>query len=110
MSSSKNFNQLWQGIQELKETMLIKNKRLDKLTAIENKLDGIQQKMVEYENKLNQLEKEKEQLRDKMVQKTNLLVFQLDRQDQYIRRENILFYGVEENKEDNDDGERFCSK
>ena len=73
MSSSKNFNQLWQGIQELKETMLIKNKRLDKLTAIENKLDGIQQKMVEYENKLNQLEKEKEQLRDKMVQKTNLL-------------------------------------
>ena len=73
MSSSKNFNQLWQGIQELKETMLIQNKRLDKLTAIENKLDGIQQKMIEYENKLNQLEKEKEQLRDKMVQETNLL-------------------------------------
>ena len=85
MSSSKNFNQLWQGIQELKDTMLIQNKRLDKLTTIENKLDGIQKKMVEYENKLNQLEKE--QLRDKMVQKTNLLVFQLDRQDQYIRRE-----------------------
>ena len=92
MSSSKNFNQLWQGIQELKETMFIQNKRLDKLTTIENKLDGILQKMVEYENKLNQLEKEKEkeQLRDKMVQKTNLLVFQLDRQDHYIRRENIL--------------------
>jgi len=53
MSSSKNFTQLWQGIQELKETMLIQNKRLDKLTTIENKLDGIQQKMVEYENKLN---------------------------------------------------------
>ena len=88
MSSSKNFNQLWQGIQQLKETMLIQNKRLDKLTTIENKLDGIQQKMVEYENKLNQLEKENEQLRDKMVQKTNLLVFQHDRQDQYIRREN----------------------
>ena len=67
-------------------------------------------RLVEYENKLNQLEKEKEQLRDKMVQKTNLLVFQLDRQDQYIRRENILLYGVEENKEDNDDGKRFCSK
>ena len=50
-TSSKNFNQLWQGIQELKETMLIQNKRLDKLTTIENKLDGIQQKMVEYENK-----------------------------------------------------------
>ena len=110
MSSSKNFNQLWQGIQELKETMLIQNKRLDKLTTIENKLDGIQQKMVEYENKLNQLEKEKEQLRDKMVLKANLLVFQLDRQDQYIRRENILIYGVEENKEDNDDGKKFCSK
>jgi len=49
--------------------MLIQNKRLEKLTTIENKLDGIQQKMVEYENKLNQLEKENEQLRDKMVQK-----------------------------------------
>jgi len=109
MSSSKNFNQLWQGIQELKETMLIQNKRLDKLTTIENKLDGIQQKLVEYENKLNQLEKEK-QLRDKMVQKTNLLVFQLDRQDQYIRRENVLIYGVEENKEDNDDGEKVLFK
>jgi len=38
-----------------------------------------------------------------MVQKTNLLVFQLDRQEQYIR-EKFLIYGVEENK-DNDDGE-----
>ena len=110
MSSSKNFNQLWKGIQELKETMLIQNKRLDKLTTIENKLDGIQQKMAEYENKLNQLEEEKEQLRDKMVQKTNLLVFQHDGQDQYIRRENILIYGVEENKEDNDDGEKVLFK
>ena len=110
MSSSKIFNQLWHGIQELKKTMLIQNKRLDKLTTIENKLDGIQQKMVEYENKLNQLEKEKEQLRDKMVLKANLLVFQLDRQDQYIRRENILIYGVEENKEDNDDGEKVLFK
>ena len=110
MSSSKNFNQLWQDIQELKETMLIQNKRLDKLTTIENKLDGIQQKMVEYENKLNQLEKENEQLRDRMVHKTNLLVFQLDRQDQCIRRENILIYGVEENKEDNDDGEKVLFK
>ena len=45
-----------------------------------------------------------------MVQKTNLLVFQLDRQDQYIRRENILIYGVEENKEDNDDGEKVLLK
>ena len=48
------------------------------------------------------LKKKKEQLRDEMVQKTNLLVFQLDRQEQYIR-ENILIYGVEENKEDDDD-------
>ena len=110
MSSSKNFNQLWQGIKELKETMLIQNKKLDKLTNIDNKLNGIQQKMVEYENKLNQLEEEKEQLRDKMVQKTNLLVFQLDRQEQYIRRENILIYGVEENKEDNDDGKKVLFK
>ena len=49
----ENFNQLWQGIKELKETMLIQNKKLDKLTDIESKLNGIQQKMVEYENKLN---------------------------------------------------------
>jgi len=116
-SSSKEekiFNKLWQGIQQLKETMLIQNEKLDKLTNItqnlENKLNGIQKKMVEYENKLNQLEEKKEQLRDEMVQKTNLLVFQLDRQEQYIRRENILIYGVEENKEDNDDGEKVLFK
>jgi len=77
---------------------------------LENKLNGIQQKMVEYETKLNQLEEEKEQLRDEIVQKTNLLVFQLDRQEQYIRRENILIYGVEENKKDNDDGEKVLFK
>jgi len=77
------------------ETMLIQNEKLDKLTNItqnlENKLNGIQKKMVEYENKLNKLE-EKKELRDEMVQKTNLLVFQLDRQEQFIRRENILVY------------------
>ena len=54
------------------------------------------------------LEKKK-QVRDEMVQKTNLLVFQLDRQEQYIK-ENILLYGVEENKEDNDDGEKVLFK
>ena len=80
-SKEEKFNQPWQGMKELKETMLNQNKKLDKLTNIENKLNGIQQKMVEYENKLNQLEEEKEQLRDEMVQKTNLLVFQLDRQE-----------------------------
>ena len=56
------------------------------------------------------MKKKNEQLRDEMVQKTNLLVFQLDRQEQYIRRENILIYGVEENKEDNDDGEKVLFK
>ena len=66
--------------------------------------------MVEYKNKFNQLEEKKEQLRDEMVQKTNLLVFQLDRQEQYIRRENILIYGVEENKEYKDDGEKVLFK
>ena len=86
ISKDEKFNQLWKGIKELKETILIQNKKLDKLTTIENKLNGIQQKMVEYENKLNQLEEEKEQLRDKMVQKTNLLVFQLDRQEQHQKR------------------------
>jgi len=45
-----------------------------------------------------------------MVQKTNMLVFQLDRQEQHIRRENILIYGVEENKEDNDDVEKVLFK
>ena len=40
----------------------------------------------------------------------NLLVFQLDRQEQYIRRENMLIYGVEKNKEDNDDGEKVLFK
>jgi len=66
--------------------------------------------MVEYENKLNQLKEVKEPLRDKMVQKTNLLVFQLDRQEQYVRRENVLIYGVEENKENNDDGKNVLFK
>jgi len=47
--------------------------------------------MVEYEHKLKKLEHKKEHVRHKMVQKTNMLVFQLDRQEQYIRRENILF-------------------
>ena len=122
-SSSKEeiFNQLWKGIKEMKETILtqngelkktilIQNGKLDKLTKItqnlENKLNGIKQKMVQYEKMLNQLEEEKDKLRDELVQKTNLLVLQLDRQEQYIRRENILIYGVEENKEDNDDGEK----
>ena len=66
--------------------------------------------MVQYEKMLNQLEEEKDKLRDEMVQKTNLLVFQLDRQEQYIRRENIPIYGVEEIKEDNGDGEKVLFK
>ena len=45
-----------------------------------------------------------------MVQKTNLLDFQLDRQEQQMRRENILIYGVEEHKEDNDDEEKVLFK
>jgi len=65
--------------------------------------------MVEHENKLNQLE-EKEQLRNAMVHKTNLIVFELDRQEQHIRSENIIIQGVEENKEDNDDGEKILFK
>ena len=56
------------------------------------------------------MKKKKEQLRNEMVQKTNLLVFQLGRQEQYIRRENILIYIVEENKEDKDDGEKVLLK
>ena len=43
-SSSKDekLNQLWKGITEIKEAMLIQNKKLDKLTTIENKLVGRQ--------------------------------------------------------------------
>ena len=97
---------------ELKETILIQNGKLDKLTNItqnlEDKLNGIQQKMVQYEKKLNQLEEGKDKLRDEMVQKTNLLVFQLDRQEQYIR-ENIVIYGVED-KENSDDGAKVLIK
>jgi len=66
--------------------------------------------MVEHENKLNQLEEEKVQPRNEMVQKTTLIFFQLDRQKQYIRRKNILIYGVGEDKEDNNDGEKVLFK
>ena len=116
-SKEENFNQLWQGIREMKEKLekLInaQNEKLDKLTKItqnlENKLNGIQKKTVEHENKLNQLEEEKVQLRKEMVQKTNMIVFQLDRQEKYIR-ENILIYGIEEDKEDNHDGKKILLK
>jgi len=38
------------------------------------------------------------------------VIFQLDEQKQYIRRKNILIYGVEEDKEDNDDEEKLLFK
>jgi len=63
--------------------------------------------MAEHENKLNKLEEGKVQLRNEVVQKTNLIVFQLERQERYIRRENILIYGVEEYEEDKDDGKKL---
>jgi len=63
-------------------------------------------KMVEHENKLNKLEEKKVQLHSKVVQKTNLIIFQLDRQEQYIRKENILVYGVED-KQSNDIGKNL---
>jgi len=56
------------------------------------------------------LKNKKEQLRNEVIQKTNLIVFQFDRQEQYIRTENILIYGVEVDKEDNDDGEKVLFK
>jgi len=40
-----------------------------------------------------------------MFQKTNLIVFQLVRQEQSMRREKIRIYSVED-KEDIDDGEK----
>jgi len=67
-SKEENFNQLRKGIKELKETLHkqtnIQNEKLYKLSNItqylENKLNVIRKKMVEYENKLNQLEDGKE--------------------------------------------------
>jgi len=93
-SKEWNFNQLLQGIKELKETLHkltnIQNEKLYKLTNITKKTwkqaKWNTKKMGEYENKLNQLEEEKEQLRNVMVQKTNLIIFQLDRQEQCTRR------------------------
>jgi len=36
----KKFNQIWQGIKQLKETMLIQNEKLDKLTNITQNLEN----------------------------------------------------------------------
>ena len=81
----RKINQLWQGIKELKETMLklinIQNEKLDKLTKItqnlENSLYGIQKTMVEHENKLNQLEQEKENHAIRWFRKQICLSFNL---------------------------------
>ena len=105
-SKEEVFTQLCQDLRHIKEEMVkltnIQKEKLDKLTNItqnvDNKLNGIQKKMVEYENKLNQLGEEKVQLCNEMFQKTNLIVFQLDRQEQYLRKENIRICGVEEDK------------
>ena len=51
--------------------------------------------MVEFETKLNQLERE--ELRDKMLQKTNLLVFQLDRQEVLFKIADEFEINVEDN-------------
>jgi len=78
--------------------MLIQNKRLDKLdnlTTIDNNLNGIQKKMVEYENTLNQLEEEKEQLRDKMVQKTNQIRLSSKLTDKTNTSEEKIFLFME---------------
>ena len=98
------FNQPCQAITNMNEEVV----KLTNITQnLENKLAGIRKKMVKHENKLNQLEAQKVQQRCEMVQKTNLIVFQLDRQEQHIR-ENILIKGVEEDKED--DGEKVLFK
>ena len=36
----KKFNQIWQGIKQLKETMLIQNEKLDKLSNITQNLEN----------------------------------------------------------------------
>ena len=53
---------------------------------------------------MNQLEDEKGQLCSEMVQKTSLIIFQLDRQEQYIRK-HILIHGIEKDKGYHYDGE-----
>jgi len=88
------------------------NDKLGKLTDItgklENKLNGIQNKIVAHENKLTRLEERKDHLHSEAVQKTNPTVFQLDRQEDYMRRENALIYAVEKNKHDDDNGKKIC--
>ena len=101
-------------IEKLVKLINIQNEKLDKLTDItqnlENKVNGIQKRMVEYENKLIRLEEEKVQLRNEMIQKTNLIIFQVERQEQYIWREIILIHGVKKDKEDNNGGEKVLFK
>jgi len=67
-SKEEIFTQLCQALRHINEEVV-------KLTIItqnlENKLNGIEKKMVEHENKLNQLGEEKVQVRNEMVQKTN---------------------------------------
>jgi len=82
-SKEENFRQ---EIKELKQTLHklnnIQNEELNKLTDITQNLENNcmeYKKMVEYGSKLNQHEEEKEQLRNRIVQKTNQIVFQLDR-------------------------------
>jgi len=69
------------------------NEKVDTLIdlprMLENKINGIQAEMVEDENKFSLLKEEKIQLRNEMIQKTDTIVFQSDRQEQYTR-ENIL--------------------
>ena len=80
----------------LKETILIQNGKLNKLTNItqnlEDKLNGIQQKMVQYEKKLNQLEEGKDKLRDEMVQKTNLHVSNLTDKNNTLEEKIFLLW------------------
>jgi len=70
------------------------NEKVDTLIdlprMLENKINGIQAEMVEDENKFSLLKEEKIQLRNEMIQKTDTIVFQSDRQEQYTRENKLM--------------------
>ena len=63
--------------------------------------------MVELENKLNHLE-ETEQLRSEMVQKTNLIIIQLEEREQQVRKK--YSYLQRRTQRRHDDGEKVLFK
>jgi len=82
MKNWNNFGKAWRNWKkQCFKITNIQNDKPDKLANItqnlKNKLNGIQQKMVEYENKLNQLEEEKSNYATRWFSKQICLSFNL---------------------------------